>query len=551
MERIGLAPGTEVGGYRVLGPLGSGGMGAVYRAVDADGVTVALKLLHPHLTADPEARARLEREVANLRKVRHPGVARVLDAEIDSTEPFVVTELVSGTDLATRVRDRGPFGPDDLADLAEGLRGALEEVHAAGVLHRDLTPGNVMTPGPVLIDFGVAQDTADPRVTSAGFVVGTPGYLAPEVLDGAEPSTAADWWGWAAVLAFAATGRQPFGPGPTPAILARVRAGDPDLAGLPEGIAAALAGALARDPAQRTPPGEVVARLRDPAGSSTRVMATDAVPATLAMPLAAAPGQVGRDEDPADVGPDEDDDVPGDGWDDDAAAGEFDDVVGVDGLGDPGAWAPPEPRRRVGSVLAFGAVIVALGATRPAIALAVAVAIAVVVRSVGNSVDSYHRHRHDRGERRGDRARSVVAWPWSLLRALVALVPSVVVALSVVVIVGGVGWWLLDTGRVSIAVQGPGQTAGEIAGQAAWVTPALLAVAVAAGLLTLWFGPMARGTRVGGRWTLASVAPGRGGAAVFVVLALALAGVLVTLTILGLDSAQTQWWPLLGPPDLR
>ena len=89
---------------------------------------------------------------------------------------------------------------------------------------------------------------------------------------------------------------------------------------------------------------------------------------------------------------------------------------------------------------------------------------------------------------------------------------------------------------------------GEITGQAPWVTPALLAVAVAAGLLTLWFGPTARGTRVGGRWTLAAIAPGRGGALLVVVLALAVAGVLVTLTVLGLDSAQTQWWPMPGPP---
>src|SRR5690606_18754001 len=137
------------------------------------------------------------------------------------------------------------------------------------------TPGNVMTPGPVLIDFGIAQDATDERVTSAGFAVGTPGYLAPEVLDGAEPAAAADWWGWAAVVAFAATGRAPFGPGPTPALLARVRAGDPDLAGLPAGTAAALASALGRDPAGRATPEEVVARLRDPEGPvATKVLAT-------------------------------------------------------------------------------------------------------------------------------------------------------------------------------------------------------------------------------------------------------------------------------------
>ena len=432
MERIGLAPGTEIGGYRVLGALGSGGMGAVYRAVDADGVTVALKLLHPHLTADPDARARLEREVANLRKVRHPGVARVLDAEIESTEPFVVTELVPGTDLATRVRERGPLAGAELVELAEGLRAALARVHAVGVLHRDLTPGNVMTPGPVLIDFGIAQDATDERVTSAGFAVGTPGYLAPEVLDGAEPAAAADWWGWAAVVAFAATGRPPFGPGPTPALLARVRAGDPDLAGLPAGTAAALASALARDPADRATPEEVVARLRDPEGPVVTKVLVTGVPATLALPV----GPPGADGDVAGdgargVGPDRDrftdDGLDDDGFDDDGLdddgleAGLDDDDGGFEDVGgrfaddqgtweeaptsefgtvvgqppvDPGSWEPPEPRRRIGSTAAVGAAIVALGTTRPAVALGVAVALAVLVRSVGHSVDSYHRHRH-------------------------------------------------------------------------------------------------------------------------------------------------------------
>ncbi|MBX9244470.1 serine/threonine protein kinase, partial [Actinotalea ferrariae] len=234
MERIGVAPGTEIGGYRVLGPLGHGGMGAVYRAVDGDGTTVALKLLHPHLGADPDARERLRREVSNLQRVRHPGVARVLDAEIEADEAFVVTELVEGDDLAARVRSRGPLTPVELADLAERLRGAVAVVHEAGVLHRDLTPGNVMVTdrGPVLIDFGIAQAVDDLRVTSTGLVMGTPGYLAPELLEGAAPSEDGDWWSWAALLALAATGRPPFGGPPLQAVLARARAGEPDLDGL-------------------------------------------------------------------------------------------------------------------------------------------------------------------------------------------------------------------------------------------------------------------------------------------------------------------------------
>ncbi len=252
----------EVGGYRILGALGRGGMGAVYRARDADGRVVALKLLHAHLD-DPDARERLRREVASLQKVRHAGVARVLDAEIESTEAFVVTELVAGSDLGKHVQRHGAMPAEQLVALATRLREALEVVHGAGVLHRDLTPGNVMVTadGPVLIDFGLSQAVEDARVTSTGLVTGTPGYVSPDLLDGGAPTDASDWWGWAAVLTFAATGRPPFGKGTIGTVLTRVRAGEPDLAGLPEPIADALRGALAVEPADRTSPADVVAAL--------------------------------------------------------------------------------------------------------------------------------------------------------------------------------------------------------------------------------------------------------------------------------------------------
>ena len=117
MERIGLAPGSEVGGYRVVAPLGSGGMGTVYRAVDGGGAVVALKLLHPHVGADPVARDRLRREVVALQRLRHRGVATVLDAEADSTEAFLVTELVPGRNLEEHVRAHGRLEPDELVEV--------------------------------------------------------------------------------------------------------------------------------------------------------------------------------------------------------------------------------------------------------------------------------------------------------------------------------------------------------------------------------------------------------------------------------------------------
>lgn len=603
MERIGVVPGTEIGGYRVLGPLGRGGMGSVYRAVDADGVTVAMKVLHPHLAADDAHRERLRREVANLQRVRHPAVARVLDAEIDADDAFVVTELLDGTDLGARVRDDGPLPPTAVADLAERLREALEVVHDAGVLHRDLSPGNVMlsSRGPVLIDFGIAQAVEDARVTATGLVAGTPGYLSPEMVRGAEPTTAADWWGWAAVLAFAATGRAPFGTRPLAAVLARVESGEADLAGLDPRTRAALRTAFVVDPDRRADPAAVVDELRRAASGDTAVegdtqllpggRATQAVPTTAVLPPW-GPGPAPTDTERTAVlgvtGAPADDDatvvVPagatrredGEGWDgygaDERAPGDGygdraygdpaygDPAHGDPGYGDPAQddpaygdpgepWTgePPPVRRRALSVLALAAVLVALAATRPVVALLVGVAAAALSRTVGVGVRAFHRRRARRGVRRGDAARSALAAPWYLVLGTLGVVPAVVVAASTVVVVGGVTWWLLGSGRFVLAPPAPGEPAGELAGNAAWVTPAVLAAAAALGLVVLWFGPLMRTTRTGARWTLRTVAPGAVGATVLVLLALAAAALVVTSTL----GTETVWWPLPGPPELR
>src|SRR5690606_4667440 len=181
-----------------------------------------------------------------------------LDLETDSEEAFIVTELVDGPDLVRWVERDGPRRGVELADLADRLRSALAAVHAAGVVHRDVTPGNVLVAerGPVLIDFGIALADDDARITRAGYVVGTPAYVAPELLEGALPSPATDWWGWAAVLAFVATGRAPFGDGAVDDVLERVRTQPPDLAGLDPVTAAALGAALDRRPEHRPGPWE-------------------------------------------------------------------------------------------------------------------------------------------------------------------------------------------------------------------------------------------------------------------------------------------------------
>ena len=247
---------ARVGPYRLLHQVGSGGMGVVHLALDPDSRAVAVKVLRPHLAADPAARGRLAREGDTLRLVRSPRVAEVLETAADADPPYVVTQFVAAPPLDEHVAAVGPLSGRPLARLGIGLGEALAAIHRAGVVHRDLKPANVLVDedGPVVIDFGIAQIADDVRLTSTGLVMGTPGYLSPEVLDGAPVSSLGDWWGWAATTLFAATGRPPFGTGPMDAVLARVRRGAPDVEGVAEPFAALLRAALAPDPDDRPTP---------------------------------------------------------------------------------------------------------------------------------------------------------------------------------------------------------------------------------------------------------------------------------------------------------
>ncbi|WP_158564125.1 serine/threonine-protein kinase [Jiangella anatolica] len=244
---------THIGPYRVLRQLGEGGMGVVYLATAPDGRSVAVKTLRPWLVGGTDGRRRFEREVATLVRVRGDRVAEVLDADVSADPPYIVTRFVDGVPLSTWVAEHGPLAAADLRILAHGLLEALTSVHEAGVVHRDIKPGNVMLApgGPVLIDFGIAHATDDTRLTATGLISGTPGYFAPETVLGHDPTPATDVHAWGATLAYAATGRPPYGGGPDLAVLDRIRRGEHDLTGVEAWLATVLDAALAPDPARR------------------------------------------------------------------------------------------------------------------------------------------------------------------------------------------------------------------------------------------------------------------------------------------------------------
>src|ERR1700691_5195822 len=243
----------KIGPYRLIEKIGEGGMGVVYLGADLDRRPVAIKVLGPAVASDPNARQRLAREVETMRRVRNRFVADVLDAELTGPAPYIVTRYVPGRTLEDTVRQDGPLRGAALDNLAEGLAEALTAIHATGVVHRDLKPGNVMLDGgqPVIIDFGIAHIPDATRLTKTGLVTGTPGYLAPEVIEGSASSGASDVCSWGATVVFAATGREPFGSGTYQTIFFRVLEGKAELDGVPPRLLPYVTATLSTDPRSR------------------------------------------------------------------------------------------------------------------------------------------------------------------------------------------------------------------------------------------------------------------------------------------------------------
>ena len=264
MARTPLRPDdpTRMGHYRLTARLGAGGMGVVYLGVSWDGAPVAVKVLRPELAGDEEFRRRFGREVAALVQVKGVCTVRVIEADSQSATPFVVTEYAQGPSLSEYIDKNGSVAPEMLFGLATGLAEALTTIHAAGIMHRDLKPSNIILTeaGPKVIDFGIARRQDTTAVTRTGMMIGSMGFMAPEQISG-HPGPEADIFAWGVTVAYAATGRSPFGAGNTHSILYRIMYGDADIVSVPDSLLPLVEASLAKDPQGRPTARQLLDRL--------------------------------------------------------------------------------------------------------------------------------------------------------------------------------------------------------------------------------------------------------------------------------------------------
>ncbi|WP_405987326.1 serine/threonine-protein kinase [Streptomyces sp. NBC_00872] len=255
----------RVGAYRLLYRLGEGGMGRVYLGRSPGGQTVAVKMVHAGMASAPGFRERFAREVRVSREVSGPGTVPVLAAAADAPIPWLASAYVPGPSLAEAVHDHGPLPEPSLWRLLAGLARALSTVHGCALVHRDLKPTNVLlsSDGPLLIDFGIARAADDTAFTATGSVVGSAGYMSPEQAHGEQVGPASDIFSLGAVLTFAALGSGPFGNGSPPELLYRAVHDEPNLNGMPEDYAAVVGDCLAKGPADRPSPEDLLARAEE------------------------------------------------------------------------------------------------------------------------------------------------------------------------------------------------------------------------------------------------------------------------------------------------
>ncbi|KRD00704.1 bifunctional serine/threonine-protein kinase/ABC transporter substrate-binding protein [Streptomyces sp. Root264] len=266
MEPLRSSDPAHIADHRLLGRLGAGGMGVVYLARTPGGALVALKVLLAEYAEEPGFKERFRREVEVAQRVDSPWAVPLVDADADAEAPWLATAFVPGPSLGEAVAGYGPLPEHGVRLLGARLAEALGEVHRAGLVHRDLKPGNVLIAhdGPRLIDFGIARAPEDTALTATGMVVGTPGYLSPEQATGPGGDAigpASDVFSLGCVLAFAATGRAPFGSGAVDALLYRAAHDPADLDGIPAALREVVEACLEKDPARRPDAAELVRRL--------------------------------------------------------------------------------------------------------------------------------------------------------------------------------------------------------------------------------------------------------------------------------------------------
>ncbi|MEU4546035.1 serine/threonine-protein kinase [Nonomuraea dietziae] len=252
---------AAIGAYLIVGRLGEGGQGVVHLGRAPDGRPVAVKVLRDGVAADD----RFAKEIAAARRVEPFCVAQVLDASL-SGRPYIVTEYIEGPTL----QQAGRRGGAELQRLAVATATALAAIHQAGVVHRDFKPANVLLGpgGPRVIDFGIARAT-DAGATVTSSIVGTPAYMAPEQLAGAQVGPATDVFAWASVMVWAGTGAPPFGEDTLPAIINRILHNEPQMGDLPQPLRSIVYDCLAKDPARRPAMQDVLLRLLGGEGQST------------------------------------------------------------------------------------------------------------------------------------------------------------------------------------------------------------------------------------------------------------------------------------------
>ncbi|MFE7313869.1 PQQ-binding-like beta-propeller repeat protein [Streptomyces sp. NPDC057555] len=266
MKPLGTGDPLRLGPYRLLGVLGEGGMGKVYVGQDAAGTVAAVKVLRPELADDTHLAQRFVREAQAAQAVTGTGVAGVLGARTDGGRPWIATELLAGPTLDQAVEAHGPFDEAAVRALAASLARTLADIHAAGLIHRDLKPPNIVltSSGPRIIDFGIARPEHGLTLTTTGQIPVTPGYGAPEQVLGRRVAPSADLFSLGAVLVYAASGRRAFDGEHIPAVQYHVVHGAPDVSGVPAPLTPLIGPLLAKDPAARPTPPEVAAAFAPP-----------------------------------------------------------------------------------------------------------------------------------------------------------------------------------------------------------------------------------------------------------------------------------------------